>query len=93
MLKNDNEENFKINFDAENRKEWNFLHTKMFWLVHSSCFFAVFTITFLKGPVFGQINTQKPKTLGPAAVEFLLIYLLLHSLLRRIINKLSLGLH
>jgi hypothetical protein len=30
MLKNDNEGNFKINFNAENLKDWEFLNKKSF---------------------------------------------------------------
>jgi hypothetical protein len=49
MLKNENEGNFKINFYADNRKEWKFFILRDF---------SVFTITFIKGPVFGQKNFQ-----------------------------------
>jgi hypothetical protein len=54
MLKNDNEGNFKINFKAENRKEWKFLQTEKVLVGSFFEIFAVFTITFVKEPVFGQ---------------------------------------
>jgi hypothetical protein len=60
MLKNDNEGNFKINFFAENRKEWKFYIEKV--LVGSFFeFFADFTITFLKGSVFWPKKHSKTK--------------------------------
>jgi hypothetical protein len=55
MLKNDNEENFKLKFNAENRKEWKFSLKRKCRLGHFLIFFLQFLQSlFLKVPFFSQ---------------------------------------